>query len=130
MPVPSRIGIFAVACVACAWFALGAVQAHNVATVTAIVSSGSQLSKNQATRADSLLADAGTLNPDSQVDLLRAQVALGRGERARALKLIRRINAREPANILAWYWLERAAPNLSTFYVGAYHILILEPRVR
>lgn len=129
MHVLSRVAIFAAAIVACAWFALGARQARDIARATTIVSSGSQLSKTQAARADSLLSDAGTLNPDTQVDLLRTQVALGAGERRKAFRIIQSVTAREPQNVLAWLYYERAAPNLKTFYVGAYHILILAPRV-
>jgi len=128
--VLTRIPLMVVAIVACAWFVLGARQAHEIAGATAIASSATQLSASQAARADSLLADAGTLNPDTQVELLRAQVALERGTRGRALALIRRVNSLEPDNIDGWLALERAAPNLTTFYVGAYHLLILAPNVR
>jgi hypothetical protein len=122
--------MFAAAVAASAWFVLGVRQARDIGAATAIVSGGSHLSTAQARRANSLLSDAGTLNPDTQVDLLRAQVALGRDERREALKIIRRVNAREPDNIQGWLWLEHAAPDLTTFYVAAYHILILEPKVR
>jgi hypothetical protein len=125
--VLSRVAILAVALVACAWFALGARQARDIAHATAIVSSGSPLTTSQASHADSLLSDAGTLNPDSQVDLLRAQVAFAAGKRGQAFGITRRVTAREPQNLLAWLWFERAAPNLKTFYVGAYHLLILAP---
>lgn len=125
-----RAVLLTVAIVACAWFVLSARQAHEIADATAIVSTSTHLSASQAARARGLLADAGILNPDTQVDLLRAQVALERGERARALEFVRRVNASEPDNIVGWLWLERAAANLRTFYVGAYHILILMPKVR
>ena len=128
--VLTRVAVLAVAIVACAWFALGARQARDIADATVIASNGSHLSKSQASRARSLLSDAGTLNPDTQVDLLRAQVALDAGDRPQALRTIRSVTAREPQNILAWLWLERAAPNLTTFDVGAFHILILAPKVR
>lgn len=126
----TRVALLIVAVVACAWFVLGARQAHEIASATAIVSGGTQISARQAARADSLLADAGTLNPDTQVDLLRAQVALERGDRGRALAIVRRVNVLEPDNVAGWLSLERAAPNLTTFYVGAYHLLILAPNVR
>jgi predicted Zn-dependent protease len=127
--VLTRGAILVVAIVACAWFALGARQAHEITAATAIASSGPQLSASQAAHADSLLAAAGILNPDTQVDLLRAQVALERGDRRHALAIIRRVNTLEPDNALGWLWLERAASNLTTFYVGAYHLLILAPKV-
>lgn len=125
----TRVALLLVAIVACAWFVLGVRQAHEIAGATAIVSSAAHLSASQAARADSLLSDAGTLNPDTQVQLLRAQVALERGNRGRALALVRRVNSLEPDNIAGWLALERAAPNLTTFYVGAYHLLILAPNV-
>lgn len=129
MPVRLRVAISVLAIVACAWFVLGARQARDITDATAIASSASQLSEAQAARADSLLSDAGTLNPDTQVDLLRAQVALESGNRGQALRIVRSVNRREPDNIAGWLLFERAAPNLTTFYVGAYHLLILAPAV-
>ncbi len=76
-----RAGMVLVAAVACAWFALGVRQAHDTDAATALVD-GAKLSASQARKADSLLKSAAALNPDREIDLLRAQVALRRAQRS------------------------------------------------
>jgi hypothetical protein len=125
-----RVGISALAIVACGWFALGARQARDIADAKAIVSSASPLSKTQAARADSLLSDAGTLNPDSEVDLLRGQLALDEGNVARARKLFAGVTRQEPDNVEGWLWLaDASAHDPVSFYVAEVRVRVLAPPV-
>jgi predicted Zn-dependent protease len=127
----SRAGVAAAlvgALVVCAWFALGIHQAKNTDAAAALVTGTSRLSPSQADHAASLLRSAKTLNPDRQVDVLRAELDLGQGNRAGARRILERVVAAEPQNALAWEWLARASSDdRAEFFIAAIHIRVLVP---
>lgn len=126
---PLRIALVSCALVACAWFALGARQAVDTSRASAIVGGSGSLTAGQATRARSLLSAAGTLNPDSTVDLLRGEVAYLRGRRSDATGIFRDLVRREPMNIEGWVWLARAAfPNPVLINRAVQSIARLDPK--
>ena len=98
-----------VSLVAAAWFAFGIRQAHDTAAADAILAAGSTPTAAQTAHAFSLLRTAKQLNPDTQVDLLRAQLLLDQGNRRAARSVLERVVATEPDNALAWEWLARAS---------------------
>jgi hypothetical protein len=106
-----RVLLLPVALAACAWFVLCARQAQEVNRATALISSPRTLTADKRAQASALLASARTLNPDSQVDLLRAQLALIEHQRARAAALAEGVAQREPMNIQAWLLLAEANPS-------------------
>lgn len=97
------------ALVVCAWFGLGVVQSRDVDRAAAIVGGSGRLTPAEAQQARSLLSRAGTLNPDRQVDLLRAQLEVREGDPAAARAILFRVLADEPLNINAWVALARAS---------------------
>ena len=102
---------------ACAWFAVGIRQAHDVDRVTTVVSGlqgQKRLTVAQADRADSLLDSAAVLNPDRTVQVLRARVALLSGHRSLAKQILLLVVAAEPDNIDAWYGLATSASDSAT----------------
>ncbi|MDX6639138.1 MAG: hypothetical protein QOF12_149 [Solirubrobacteraceae bacterium] len=106
MPASPRLGlrlaVLAVAIAGCAWFVLGLVQARDTFSAGQIVSRLSRLTPAQSTHAGDLLATAGTLNPDRQVDLLRAELRLHHGDRPGAAAILRAVVRDEPDNVAAW----------------------------
>jgi predicted Zn-dependent protease len=63
----------------------------------------------QARHLGALLDEARPLNPDSEVDLLRAELATERGERVLARAILAPVLRHEPMNIDAWVALARAS---------------------
>lgn len=104
-----------IAIVVCLWFALGVRQAHDTAAAAAIVSSGHSVSAAQAARATSLLSDAAVLNPDRQVDLLRAELAAESGRRNEARRITLMVARAEPRNYQVWLLLS----SIGTPYLAA-----------
>ncbi len=118
------------ALVVCAWFALGAHQAVNTSRGSAIVSGVSRLSTAEARRTLALLDDAGTLNPDLGVDILRAQAYLASGNAPVAREVLSTVTRQEPQNVEGWLWLARASgANAALFYKSLRHVRQLEPRL-
>lgn len=116
---------------ACAWYAIGIRDVQDTDQATAILSASAHLTPSAARRVDSLLNDAGLLNPDRQIQILRAQLALALGDRALAQRILRGVVAAEPQNLVAWSWLRQAAPARSRTAVAAFfHQLLLDPPVR
>jgi predicted Zn-dependent protease len=121
----------------CAWFALGARQAIDTSRGSAIVSSSSTLSSAEAHRALSLLHNAGTLNPDRNVDILRAQAFLASGNTQAAIRVLTTVTREEPQNVEGWLWMAhavgsnapRASANAALFYSSLRHVRQLEPRL-
>jgi predicted Zn-dependent protease len=99
-----RIALVAVALVACAWFALGIRQAHDVNAAGAILDSP-RLTGAQARHA----AHAAFLNPDRQVDVLRAQLRRDQGDLRGARAILRPVISSEPDNLQAWLELARSS---------------------
>ena len=112
-----RVAVFAFAVIACAWFALGVVQTHDQSKATALIDQPGTPSAALTTRILNLLHTAGTLNPDRNIDLLRAQALSLRGHAGQAVSLMKRVVRAEPENVDAWIVLgfaaRRIAPNLA-----------------
>jgi hypothetical protein len=117
------------AIVVCAWFALGVRQAREVDHATTLISAGSHISPRDAARAASLLHSAGQLNPDRQVDVLRAQLADARGDRPAAERILRGVVSAEPMNALAWVQLARSATSGPTLRLAFRRLAVLVPSV-
>jgi predicted Zn-dependent protease len=114
--------------VICAWFALGARQAHNLSAATAIVTSTHRLTHAQSERAASLLDSAAILNPDRQVKLIRAQLEAEVGNPVTAIALAEQVTRAEPVNPIAWDALARVAGSNATVFENALHeIRVLVP---
>ncbi|HSO98715.1 MAG TPA: hypothetical protein VLP43_07165 [Solirubrobacteraceae bacterium] len=104
-----RFAVMSLAILLCAWFALGATEAHDLSRATAIVGNSGSLSAGQAAQVEALLSSASTLNPDRTVNLLRGMVALDRGQRRRAIRIFEQVTRNEPMNLDAWVHLAHAA---------------------
>jgi hypothetical protein len=116
------VGVFA-----CAWFVVGVRQARDTDQATALLAAPGRL---DSPRVSSLLNSAGLLNPDRQVDLLRAELALRRGDPAGARRIAERVVAAEPMNVQGWLLLARAArTNPTTFFFALIHIRELAPPI-
>jgi hypothetical protein len=124
-----RAFIVAAAVVAAAWCALGARQAADTSQAAAIAGSSATLSPAQARRADSLLRGAAFLNPDGEVQLLQAQVALESGDKLRARQLAEDVTRSEPMNVAAWVVLARSS-NRAGFFRALQHVAELVPSLR
>jgi hypothetical protein len=108
MPV-LRWGLLAVALVMCAWFALGAIQTRDQDRAAALINTFVSPSPAVTEHILGLLDTAGTLNPDRNIDLLRAQ-ALVRAKRVRAgIAAALSVARAEPHNANAWIVLGFAA---------------------
>jgi predicted Zn-dependent protease len=125
-----RAAVLAVALAAAAWFAIGVRQARDTSRASALVSGGAPLSASQARHAASLLDAAGLLNPDRQVDVVRAELDRDQGNMRGARTILKRVVTAEPDNLLAWIALAKASVgNLKDFYAAAYRIRQLVPPV-
>jgi hypothetical protein len=117
------------ALVVCAWFALGVRRAHDTSRANSILSSQDGVSDAQAAHAASLLNSAGTLNPDSQVDLLRGRAALAQNDRPRAVRIIEDVTRREPMNVEAWLALAETTRFLPEIKLAVLRVAELDPRL-
>jgi predicted Zn-dependent protease len=127
----ARVATLLLALVVCAWFALGIRQAHETAKATDLVTSGSSLTGRQLADVQSWLDSAATLNPDSTVDIVRAQALIKAGRARAAERLMESLTQREPLNLEAWIWLGGAAlgdPAVAREAIT--HINALDPRAR
>jgi hypothetical protein len=121
-------GVFALAL--CAWFAIGIRQGHDTDAAGAIITGTSRLDPAQARQAAGLLQSAKLLNPDTQVDVLRAELDLGQGRTLAARRILESVVAKEPDNAVAWEWLARASVNdRREFFLAAFRIRQLVPPV-
>jgi hypothetical protein len=120
--------LVALALVAALWFAVGIRQARDTDRAGAIVSSAANLSRAQARHANSLLDGAAELNPDTQVQILRSEVALGRGQLALARRIAAEVTRSEPLNSLGWLLLARVS-NGPAVTAALHHLGELVPRV-
>ncbi len=120
----------AFAAAAGAWFALGIRQAHDITAATNIIAQPNTVTPFQSGRAASLLSSAGTLNPDTDVDVLRARLA-GRNEQfERAQHILEKVVHEEPMNLEAWGWLAgMSLANPPIAHLAEAHIAKLMPNV-
>lgn len=115
----SRVVVLGLGVLCCAWFALSARQAHELATASAIVESGQRLSPGQVRHAMALLDAAATLNPDPQVDVVRGELAAAEGQLARARRILAGVIRREPRNLAAFEAYARASTDNERAYFAA-----------
>ena len=126
----ARAAVLVLALVCCAWFALGARQAHETTVAGSIIGGKQPISAPQSRRAAGALSAAGTLNPDLQVDVLRGELAIAQGQLGRARGILTSVTRREPQNLAAWVQLARASANdRVSFFAAEIHIRTLVPRV-
>jgi hypothetical protein len=104
----ARPGLLALAFVLTAWFTVGFVQARGTDAAGRLVGRLSALSPAESRRAAGLLATAGTLNPDRQVDILRAELALHHRADREAARILQSVVRDEPDNVAAWHLLGSA----------------------
>lgn len=104
-----RAALVVFALVACAWYVLGIRQTQEISAATSIIAQHGTVTAGQARRATSLLNEAATLNPDKTVDVLRARLALVRGDQARAREILFKVIREEPKNLDGWIWYSAAS---------------------
>jgi hypothetical protein len=93
------------AIVVCAWFALGIRQAREINEATNVITQSGTIPAPNLHSAASLLSSAGTLNPDLEVDVLRARLAVEQRDPKRAEQILKATVRKEPMNLEAWVWL-------------------------
>lgn len=126
----TRIVAAAVAAVACAWFVLGARQAHDLDRATAFIDSHRSATPQQVRQVGSLLGGAATLNPDRTPEILRGQLALIAGHPAQAQRILLGVVRREPENLEAWFQVGVAsAHNPALANLALRRISQLDPRI-
>jgi predicted Zn-dependent protease len=129
----ARGSLLALALAACVWFGLGIQQARDTDQATAALTGQAQLSPATASHVRSLLASAGTLNPDLTIDLLRGRLDLFENQPARAVAIFEDVTRREPQNIDAWLALAQATlhgTNAAVVERAAANIARLDPRIK
>ncbi len=100
--VLARVGLVALALVACAWYVIAVRQARDQAAAAALVQGNLTPVPAVTRHALDLLDAAATLNPDRAIDLLRAQALVRAGQAPAALRLMKSVVAAEPDNVDAW----------------------------
>jgi predicted Zn-dependent protease len=100
-----RAALLTVALAACAWFALGVRAAHDQDAATNLLNQHISLTAAQANEALSQISNAGVLNPDETLNILRAQVELHSGHPARAVAVAEEVVRSEPRNAEGWFIL-------------------------
>jgi hypothetical protein len=125
-----RALIAAAALVVCAWFVIGIRQARDTDAAGAIVTSSASLTPPRVAHATALLHAARFLNPDSEIDVLRSQLALRRGDAALAREIALQVTRREPRNVAGWLALGRASrDDPQTFLLALRRLRALAPPV-
>jgi hypothetical protein len=122
--------MIALAIVVCAWYVLGIRQSRAVDQASATVSHGGAVTAAEARQASAQLSSARFLNPDRQVDVLRAELYLDRGDLAAAQRILKSVVRSEPDNLAAWIALARSSiGDPKDFYAAAFRIRQLVPPV-
>jgi predicted Zn-dependent protease len=124
----TRILLAVCAVLACAWFALGARQAHELSAAQSIIQTSTNLTPAQAAHARSLLSAARTLNPDRAVTMTRAQVDLQLGQLSAAYHALTGVVHAEPENVEAWLLLSEASYGRSTLTSAVAKVAALDPQ--
>jgi hypothetical protein len=105
----ARLVLLVASLLVCAWLALGVFQTHDEAHAEALLGVRGRPSPATTARILHLLDEAGTLNPDRLVDLLRAQALVVADQRAAAERVALAVVHAEPQNVDAWIVLAVAA---------------------
>ena len=82
----ARLAIAALAVAACAWFVIGVIQSNNESRATALINGGGTPTPAQTAQIGHWLDTAATLNPDRNIDLLRAQAEVRAGQSAQGAR--------------------------------------------
>lgn len=122
----ARIALALVALAACAFFAVGIHQAHDVSAAQGILDSA-KVTTSQALRARSQLDSAGFLNPDRTVAVTRGQLDLRLNDPAAAFAVFRRLVSQEPENVQAWLGLTESAYGKPILGVALRKLAALDP---
>ncbi len=122
----ARLAIAALAVAACAWFVIGVIQSDNESRATAAINGGGTPTPAQTAQIEHWLDSAGTLNPDRNIDLLRAQAEVRAGQSAKALALMKRVVRDEPRNADAWIVFGFAAQSQSPALARLAHAEVLK----
>ena len=69
---------------------------------TQIITGSDTLSPSQSAHVASLLRSAATLYPGTEVDVLRARVAMNENQEERAREILHAVVRSEPENLIAW----------------------------
>jgi hypothetical protein len=121
-----RSGVLVVAVAACAWFVLGARQAHDVDQATNVVTAANPTAA-QLRSAAAQLRSAAFLNPDRTVDILQARVAILQHRLPRARRILSGVTRAEPQNLEAWIWFTGANLGRPAGRLGRGRITALDP---
>jgi Tfp pilus assembly protein PilF len=122
----ARVAIAALAVAACAWFVIGVIQSNNESRATALIDGSGTPTPAQTAQIQDWLDTAGTLNPDRNIDLLRAQAEVRAGQSAKALVLMKRVVRDEPRNADAWVVFGFAAQAQSPALARMAHAQVLK----
>ncbi len=135
MALVLRLAAAAGAAVVCAWFVLGARQAHETAQAQSVISAADSVPRRQAKPVSpqeaqhlaSTLRAAGFLNPDRTVDILQGRLDVLEHNRPVAVRILRGVVEHEPQNILAWLWFSQATRSLPEIRLAVANIARLDP---
>ena len=128
-----KAGSVCLALVVAAWFGLGAWQTDNLNRAETIINAQTHTTAARARKAESLLDDAATLNPDRTVEIDRIHILLERNDVAAARGIAGELIRAEPQNLGTWIWVAHVglAGNGSQrqlFELAARHISELDPQ--
>lgn len=104
-----RVALIALAVVTGTWFVLGIVQARDQNRANTLMIQPGTPSAAQTAQILHLLDGAGTLNPDREIDLMRAQAEQRGGDYAAAVRTEEEVARDEPQNAYAWLALSLTA---------------------
>jgi predicted Zn-dependent protease len=125
----ARLSILCLAIVVCAWFVLGIRQAHEINRATSIIAQTGPIPPAQLRAAASALRSARTLNPDAEVTILRARLAVKQQDPRRAEWILKTVVRDEPMNLEAWIWLAGVSLiDPPEAHLALAHIARLDPR--
>jgi predicted Zn-dependent protease len=122
----ARLAIAALAVAACAWFVIGVIQSDNESRANAAINGGGTPTLAQTAQIEHWLDSARTLNPDRNIDLLRAQAEVRAGQSAKALALMKRVVRDEPRSADAWIVFGFAAQSQSPALARHAHAEVLK----
>jgi hypothetical protein len=122
-----RPALLLVAVAACAWFVVGAREAHEVDQATNVVEAGAH-TPAQLRSADSELRSAAFLNPDREVDILRGRVAIDEHRLSQARQILAGVVDAEPENLNGWIWFTGANLGRPAAREGTAHLARLDPQ--
>ena len=127
-----RLALVSLALVVCAWFALGIRHASHTESARSIVAHQPLPDRARLAEAGAMLRTAGQLNPDAEVDVLRARLALDLRDPRGAERILAGVVRHEPENLEAWTGLALVARRIdpATYRRAAAAVRRLAPPVR